>query len=123
MPSSIKHTDFGPVTIISLSGRIDTYTLHKIEPYITQLIATKYPAFLLVSLKEVSFLDSSGIAFLVKLLKRCVFTGGNLSLLHVHSNIRSIFRTTNLDRVFSIYDNEDEAIRKITRPKQAWSRI
>ena len=123
MTSSIKHVDFGPVTVITLSGRIDTYSLHKVEPYVTQLIATKYPAFLLISLKEVTFLDSSGIAFLVKLLKRCVFTGGNLSLLHVHDTIRTIFRTTSLDRVFSIYNNEEEAMRQITRPKQAWSRI
>jgi anti-sigma B factor antagonist len=54
-----------------------------------------------VSLKHVTFVDSSGLGCLVSLLKRMP-AGSSLFLADVAQNIRSLLKMTRLDLVFSV---------------------
>lgn len=97
------------IKTISVSGDIDMYSSHKLRKEIMYLIDKKVPS-LLVDLKEVSYIDSSGIATFVEALKGMKIYGGRLKLISMHESIMEIFRFSKLDNIFEIYGNMNDAL-------------
>jgi len=56
-----------------------------------------------IDLGMVQFVDSSGLATFVSLLKRMP-AGGQLRLCQVHENVKQLLRLTRLDKIFRMYD-------------------
>jgi anti-sigma B factor antagonist len=65
---------------------------------------------LLVDLKEVGFLDSSGLGALVRAMTLSQKEGGQTKLLRVGPQVRKLLEMTKLDSVFEIYDDPDRAL-------------
>ena len=65
---------------------------------------------ILIDFRRVTRMDSSGIAELVAAFKRVTDTGGQMKLLRLPSNIRDVLNITQIDQVFDIFDDEDEAV-------------
>lgn len=65
---------------------------------------------LLMNLREVSTMDSSGIGELVAAFTTVTNRGGKLKLLHLPPKVEDILQITQLVTVFDIYDDEDEAL-------------
>ena len=63
----------------------------------------------LVNLSGVSYVDSSGLATLVEMLKRTRAYGGKLRLAGLAAKVRSLFEITKLEKLFEIYDSEQDA--------------
>ena len=64
---------------------------------------------LIIDLKEVEFIDSSGLGALVSTLK-AIGDQGEIKLCRVKENVRSIFELTRLNKVFPIFHSEEEAL-------------
>ncbi len=62
-----------------------------------------------VSLAQVVFIDSSGLAALISVLKR-VPAGGQLRLAHANSAVRSLLSLTRLEKVFPSFDTVEQAL-------------
>jgi anti-sigma B factor antagonist len=65
---------------------------------------------LLVNLKEVSTIDSSGIGELVSAYTTVTNRGGKLRLVNIPPKVGDILQITQLVTVFDIMDDEEEAI-------------
>lgn len=65
---------------------------------------------IIVNLKNVQFMDSSGLTAIVSLLKHLGERGGELVLCHTHPSILNLLRITKLDRVFTIHPTEQSAL-------------
>lgn len=65
---------------------------------------------ILINLKEVSTIDSSGIGELVAAYTTVTNRGGALRLLHLPPKVQDILQITQLVTVFDVMDDEDEAI-------------
>ena len=65
---------------------------------------------LLVDLKEVRFIDSSGLGVLVSGFKNASTHQGSIKLCSLQTQVKSMFELTRLHRVFDIYLTEDEAL-------------
>lgn len=65
---------------------------------------------LLVDLKEVRFVDSSGLGALVSGFKNASARNGNLKLCGLQPQVKSMFELTRLHRVFEIFPGVDEAL-------------
>jgi len=63
-----------------------------------------------VDLKEVRFIDSSGLGALVSGFKNASAKQAALKLSSLQSQVKSMFELTRLHRVFDIYTTIDEAI-------------
>jgi anti-sigma B factor antagonist len=98
------------VLILELAGRFDTYTAPPVRQWLEEA-ATQEPTNVIVNLRGVSFLDSTGLATLVQGMKRCRQTSGDLLLCNLQQPVRLIFELTRLDKAFEIYPGEEEAIR------------
>ncbi|AKJ07736.1 anti-sigma B factor antagonist [Archangium gephyra] len=62
-----------------------------------------------VSLAQVTFIDSSGLAALISVLKR-IPAGGQLRLAHANSSVLSLLTLTRLDKVLPSFDTVDKAL-------------
>jgi anti-sigma B factor antagonist len=66
-----------------------------------------------LNLKDVEFIDSSGLGALVSVYKR-IENAGSIRLFAVQDGVRSIFELTNLDHVFAIHTTEKGALENMT---------
>jgi len=65
---------------------------------------------ILINLKEVTTIDSSGIGELVSAYTTVTNRGGKLKLLRLPSKVQDILQITQLVTVFDVFDDEQEAI-------------
>jgi anti-sigma B factor antagonist len=69
----------------------------------------------LLNMKEVHHIDSSGLAELVSAYTTLKHRGGRLKLMNLNPAGESLMQLTRLYTVFEVFHNEDEAIRSFTR--------
>lgn len=105
----IEIVDYKGKKVITLSGDIDMYSSPALRSELMSLINKKV-ASLHIDLKEVSYIDSSGIATFVEGLKIMKAYGGRLKLVDIPEGIMEIFRFSKLDNVFEIYGNIEDAL-------------
>ncbi len=65
---------------------------------------------LVVDLREVRFVDSSGLGALVSGFKNASARNGNLKLSSLQPQVKSMFELTRLHRVFEIFPTSEEAL-------------
>ena len=99
------------VTILDLKGKItigmgDVALRNAVQDAINGG-ATK----VVINLKEVTTIDSSGVGELVSAFTTATNRGVKLSLANLPSKVSDILQITQLITVFDVFDSEDEAIR------------
>jgi anti-anti-sigma factor len=65
---------------------------------------------IVISLNGVQHIDSGGFGILVGLSVSARSRGGELKLVSPGKRINDLLQRTNLDRVLSLYDNEEKAV-------------
>lgn len=65
---------------------------------------------LVIDLKEVLFIDSSGLGVMVSGYKNASVQHGSLKLSNLQSQVKSMFELTRLHRVFDIFPTVDDAL-------------
>ena len=68
---------------------------------------------ILIDLKDVRFIDSSGLGALVSGFKNAISHQGNLKLASLQPQVKSMFELTRLHRVFEIFASLTEAIESL----------
>jgi anti-sigma B factor antagonist len=106
---NIEIKDYQGIKVIALSGEIDMYSSPALREELMGLINKKVTP-LLVDLKKVSYIDSSGIATFVEGLKRMMSYRGRLKLIGPLESVREIFNFSKLDKVFEIYGSFEDAL-------------
>lgn len=66
-----------------------------------------------INFSQVSYIDSSGLATLIEMLQRLRKINGEIKLCNIYGRVRNIFEITKIDRLFEIYNTEEEAIRSL----------
>lgn len=99
----------GKTAVVEANDDID---MHRSTDFQQELMAVlgKDPQRIVVDLSAVSYMDSSGVASLVKLLSRCSRQSVTLKLAGMTPRVRSVFEITKLDSVFEIIDDVEEAV-------------
>ncbi|MCX8052556.1 MAG: STAS domain-containing protein [Armatimonadetes bacterium] len=99
----------GNVGVIQLTGELDAYTSARFREVMVDTIENG-GANLIVSMEGVEYIDSSGLGALVGGLKRCSERNGKIMIVGAQPQVRKVFEITGLEKVFPLYENEDEAI-------------
>jgi anti-anti-sigma factor len=95
--------------VIAARGRMNAMTAPAIKSRIKELIDQGRTE-IVCDLREVSFVDSSGLSALVSGLKATREHGGFLRVAAVNEQVARIFTLTMLDRVFEMYASADAAL-------------
>jgi len=70
---------------------------------------------IILNLKNVDYVDSSGLATMVEILKSLRKCNGKLKLTNLSAKVRGLFEITKLTQLFDISDEEDEAVNSFER--------
>ena len=105
----IKSFEKEGVVVFQVDGEINIST----SPDLKKQFEKKPSKNIVVDLEKVSYIDSSGLATLVEILKKTKTQGGSLGLAGLSDKVKSLFEITKLDKLFSISRSQDEAIRRI----------
>ncbi len=95
------------INVVTLDGRFDAYEVPAILKWFEE---HPNPKQIVINLRNVAFMDASGLSTLVKGLKTCRQNNGDMYLCELQDSVQSIFKLTRLDRIFSIYSNESAAL-------------
>ncbi len=111
MPLTLATRRAGDITVIDASGRLalgqGSTALRQLLQQVTADGAKK----ILLSLRGVSFIDSSGLGELASGHTNTRQKGGTLKLAGLPPRVEELLQITGLCRVLDVYDNESDAIR------------
>lgn len=97
------------LAVIDVSGEIDLYTAPQFKRALADTIDDGH-RHIVVNMKQVSYMDSSGFGTLLGATKRVRPDGGSVNLVGCNDAIHRMLRITRLNTVFGIFDDEDAAI-------------
>ena len=95
--------------VLPLEGEIDLHVSPRVAASLGAMIDQK-PQRLVVDLSRVSYIDSSGLAVLIKAMQNVEAYGGKFILAGLQDNVRPIFEIARLDLVFLIFPHVDAAL-------------
>jgi anti-sigma B factor antagonist len=110
LPSSTRIKN---VMVLAPEGRFDAVSARAVEDWL-ETATRSGAAYVVVDMGGISFMDSTGLATLVRFMKECRKAGGDLCLADLQQPVRMIFELTRLDSAFSIYPTVDAAVESLT---------
>ena len=108
----LTHRTIEGIDIVALAGRLVMADV----PEVRQKLLTTVEqggGKLILDLAQVGFMDSSGLSVLVSALKATRAKGGDIALLHLSPNVRSLIELTRLQQIFPIFDDEEAALTRL----------
>ncbi|HXV28663.1 MAG TPA: STAS domain-containing protein [bacterium] len=94
--------------VFELSGELDFHTSPALRDKLHEVIDKKMGK-IVVNLKKVSYIDSSGLATFVEAFQKIKRYSGKLVLAELEPPVRSVFEIAKLDSVFLLAGSEEEA--------------
>lgn len=108
MELGIRTDQDGSAATVTLNGEVDVYTSPALKEQLVAIIEGGCDN-IVVDLRDVGFIDSSGLGVLVSALRRARERGGAVRIVCTRDSILKIFRITGLDKVFPIFSDAAEA--------------
>lgn len=105
----IRTEEKNGISVFRMNGDIDINTSPEVKKSFDQAMSSKSVK-VVINLKDVSYVDSSGLATLVEILKNLRSYGGKLKLSNLSVKVRGLFEITKLDKLFDIVADEDDAV-------------
>ena len=105
----VRRLEEKEVAVATLSEDLRFHTAQGLDEICADILS-KGDLHLIVDFQHVNHVDSTGIGVLVKHLHKAGEVGRRFILTSLNSNLRRVFRVSNLHRVFDIYRDPDEAL-------------
>ena len=102
-------TDTLGVRWIELAGDLDFHTSPQVRQELGKITEGEVRK-LLIDLKKVGYIDSSGLATFVELFQKIKKGGGKLILFNLSQAVRSVFEIAKLDSIFQLARDQQEAL-------------
>lgn len=99
----------GVVVVFVKEERLDANNSEELKAELNRLFESGNTN-LVVDLKQVRFIDSSGLGVLVSGFKNASTRQGSLKLSALQTQVKSMFELTRLQRVFDIFPTVDDAL-------------
>ena len=105
----ITVTEKSNVSMLTLSGKLDLANAAKLKDTVKSLLGQQKNQIHL-DLKEVDFINSSGLGAMVSLMKEIRMHKGRLTLSNLAPYVNEIFEITQLSHVFEIFATAEDAV-------------
>jgi len=108
----IQFRKSGEISVLGLSGDVDVYTCSILRDAIIHSI-DQGDQRMVINMANVNYIDSSGLGTLVGGLRRVKQNDGHLAISSATPRIRKVLKITGLNKVFTIFEDEDSAVRSL----------
>jgi anti-sigma B factor antagonist len=95
--------------ILSIHGEFDFYDLNQLKKELFSAIDETCIS-IVIDMKEVNHMNSSMMGLLVAGCNKMKAHNGEFALVNIHKDILKVIRLAMLDKLFKIYENEDDLI-------------
>ena len=100
------------LTILDVSGDIDLANSPAMRKALLHELKELRIKRVVLNLKDVKYIDSSGVASLVEGLKASRDVGAKLILFGLSTGVREVMQLSKLVKIFDICESEEEAVAK-----------
>ena len=97
------------IPILDITGEVTMYDIEPINEVISDLIADKKYK-IVFNLKEVPFIDSSGVGVILRTLSNLYKHGGIIHLINCGSAVENVIKISIKNTSSQIFLNEDDAV-------------
>ena len=108
MQISARHLD--KITIFDVAGDIDLSTSPELRKALLRELRELHIPRVVLNLKAVRYIDSSGVASLVEGLKASRDVGARLILFGLNTTVREVLQLSRLLKIFETYESEEQAV-------------
>lgn len=105
----VRTHDEGGIAVVSAAGDVDVTTAPRLRDALDRVLATG-AAWLVVDLRAVPFMDSTGLGVLVGRLKVVRARRGSMRIVATSSRMLRVLSITGLDTVFPVHPSVSEAL-------------
>ncbi|MBI5964213.1 MAG: STAS domain-containing protein [Chloroflexi bacterium] len=103
------HSDMrGDVAVVTASGRFDSETAPSLDAELSKIAAEKNK--IVLDLKGVNYLSSSGLRAIVKALQAVQKSGGGVRLACASEPVETILRTVGMMEMLKMYPSINDAV-------------
>lgn len=115
----LEHTKVENILIvIPMVESLDARDSREFKEQVVELISNNHEHQVVINLKQIQFIDSSGLGSLLAILKNLHASGGELKLSEMNKPIRTIFELVSMHKIFEIFNSTDDAIQAFHLSKQ-----
>lgn len=112
MEVTIREVGPEKTNVLDLKGDLDLYEAPEFKGKLKTLIEAGARK-IIINLKDLRYIDSSGIGALISGLQQVYKTGGKFKLAYLHQDIRRTFELANLVKLFEIYPTDEDALKSL----------
>ena len=103
----------GTFTIVDVVGDIDLYNSPEIRKVLLENIRDKKVPRIIINLKEVRYIDSSGVASLIEAFQKARKAGRKFVLAAVSESALRVLNLARMDKVFAICPSVAEGLAQV----------
>lgn len=96
--------------IVYLKGRIDVHLASEIEASLQKIIQENPKLHIVLNLKDVEYMSSSGLRVFVSMMRLLRENNRNLRLTNLSIAVKKVFEVVELMDMFEIFDDEENAL-------------
>ena len=104
----ISVRDVGAAKVVEVDGEVDLGTSQDLRRTLFEILPTVRR--LALNLGAIRYIDSSGIATLIEVLKRAQHLQKEFVLFGLSPAVQEVFRLTHVIRIFQVFPTEQEAL-------------
>jgi len=105
---SIKSERNGNVTIVTISGRVDSVTAAALDSELAKIVREDKK--IILNLKNMAYLSSAGVRAIIKALQSAQKSGGGVKLASVPEQVMEVLQTVGMMQMLQAYPSVDEAV-------------
>jgi anti-sigma B factor antagonist len=106
----ISKRNLDKITIFDVSGDIDLATSPALRKALLRELRELHIPRVVLNLKAVRYIDSSGVASLVEGLKASRDVGARFVLFGMNTTVREVLQLSRLLKLFEAYESEEQAV-------------
>ncbi|MCZ6820551.1 MAG: STAS domain-containing protein [Calditrichaeota bacterium] len=108
----IKQENIDGVCVLRIEdARIDSSVASELKTELLRLVENEAVVSILIDLKDVEYVDSSGLGALLFGHRHVKANSGDLKLLHPNQKVRTLIRIANLEEILEGFDDEERALK------------
>jgi anti-anti-sigma factor len=106
----LKHNVTNGILVVYLEGRLDVSVANEVEENLADLIDNGGHTKVLLNMKDVDYMSSSGFRACISTLRKLNAKDGLLKICNIKPAVKRIFDVIELTSLFDISETEEEAL-------------